>query len=230
MVFRMNPDKAPGPDGFSTSFFQKFWHIVGDDVTLANSSFFDGGRLLKELNHTSLTLAPKTSNPLKLSDFRPIAFCNFIYKCISGILATRLKVVLPNLIDDAHATFIPGRNMSDNIFLVQELLRNYHRSDTQARCAIKVNQLKAFDTVKWSFLLDLLIKMGFPRFVGWIRECITTQQFSININGSLLDSLAAQGGFGKVILSPLIFLPSLWMLYLCSSSRKLRLVVGKGSL
>ena len=50
-VFRMKPDKAPGPDGFSIDFFQKSWHIVGVEVVSAISSFFDCGRLLKELNH-----------------------------------------------------------------------------------------------------------------------------------------------------------------------------------
>ena len=70
-----------------------------------------------------------------------------------------MKVVLPTLINDAQAAFIPGRNMSDNIFLAQELFRNYHRSDTNDRCAIKVDLLKAFDTVNWSFLLDLLLQL-----------------------------------------------------------------------
>ena len=46
-VFRMKPGKAPGPDGFSASFYQKAWHIVGGDVTQAVLSFFRSGRLLK---------------------------------------------------------------------------------------------------------------------------------------------------------------------------------------
>jgi len=47
--------------------------------------------------------------------------------------------------------------------------------------------LKAYDTVKWSFLLDLLSKLGFPpRFIGWIRECLTSPKFLVNINGELV--------------------------------------------
>ena len=90
-IFHMKADKAPGPDGFSALFFQKSWHIVGEEVTQADQYFFDTGRLLKELNHTSLSLVPKVPNLSSFSDFHPIACCNLIYKCISGIMAARLK-------------------------------------------------------------------------------------------------------------------------------------------
>jgi len=30
VIFKMKPDKAPGPDGFNALFFQKMWHIVGE--------------------------------------------------------------------------------------------------------------------------------------------------------------------------------------------------------
>ena len=92
-IFRMKADKSPGPDGFNAGFFQKLWHIVGNDVIYAVTSFFESGKLLKEFNHTSLTLVPKVQNPTRMTDFRPISCCNLIYKCMSGILANRLKVL-----------------------------------------------------------------------------------------------------------------------------------------
>jgi len=60
-VFQMNPDKAPGPDGFNAFFFQNNWDIVKNNVIQAVLQFFRTGKILKQLNHTFLTLIPKHS-------------------------------------------------------------------------------------------------------------------------------------------------------------------------
>ena len=194
-LFSMDSKKAPGPDGFNVQFFKLTWHILGEDFLDAVQHFFITGRLLKELNHTSLSLIPKVVNPSRMCDYRPIACCNVMYKCISKLLANRIKKVLPTLIDKAQTAFIPDRSISDNILLAQDLLRNYHRSNTQTRCTIKVDFLKAFDTVNWAFLFKVMQHLKFPSmFINWIKECICSPKFSLNINGELTGFFGSSGG------------------------------------
>ena len=90
VLFSMDSDKAPGPDGYNVHFYMKAWPIVGEEFIDAIQYFFEKGRMLKEMNNTSLTLIPKVVNPTRITNFRPIACCNVTYKCISKILANML--------------------------------------------------------------------------------------------------------------------------------------------
>lgn len=180
-IFSMKDSKAPGPDGFNALLKKRAWNIVGSLVCAAVKSFFRSGRILREMNVTAISLIPKVPNPTMLKDFRPISCCNTIYKCIAKILANRLKVVIPHLVGKQQTAFVKGRRIGDNILLAQELLRNFHRDRGSPRCAIKVDLMKAYDTVKWEFLIAVLRTVGFPEIViQWITECISTVKVHIH--------------------------------------------------
>ena len=59
-----------------------------------------------------------------MSQFRPIACCNVIYKAISKMLCSRLKVVLPSLIDQVQSAFVANRVILHNIFICQDMLKS----------------------------------------------------------------------------------------------------------
>ncbi|HET7285360.1 MAG TPA: hypothetical protein VFI70_11805, partial [Nitrososphaeraceae archaeon] len=114
-MFSMGDDKSPGPDGFSACFFKHAWDIIGKDVILAIQDFFASGKLLKELNHTIISLIPKVDTPSRINDFRPISLCNVLFKCITNIIANRLKDSLDQLVGVKQLAFVPERRISDNI-------------------------------------------------------------------------------------------------------------------
>nr|GEV25139.1 hypothetical protein [Tanacetum cinerariifolium] len=101
--------------------------IKGGEITIAIMDFFMNGKLLKELNHTIISLILKVSSPSKINDYRPISCCNVLFKCISKIIANHIKGYLGDLVSINQSAFILGRQISDNILLTQELIRNYHR-------------------------------------------------------------------------------------------------------
>jgi hypothetical protein len=141
---------------YHQGFFQKVWHIVGEDCMGAIKSFFMSGQLLKEANDTILTLVQKKPNPLVMGDFRPIAYCNVLYKCITKILATRMLPGLDDVISSNQTDFVPRQSILENVLLAQELIHDYRKAEGKPHCTIKIDLMKAYDFVSWDFILDLL--------------------------------------------------------------------------
>ena len=108
-LFQMHPSKSPSPNGMSHFSFQKFWHIVGVDVTNAVRFVLHSGRMLHKVNFTYIVLIPKKNEPMYMLDFQPISLENVVARIISKVIANRLKMILPNVISDAQSAFIPGR-------------------------------------------------------------------------------------------------------------------------
>ncbi|CAA7058840.1 unnamed protein product [Microthlaspi erraticum] len=77
-LFAIHPDKAPGPDGFSSSFFQTNWSTVGKDIVAEVQAFFISGIMPRSSNSTHIRLIPKILGPKRVADYRPIALCNSV--------------------------------------------------------------------------------------------------------------------------------------------------------
>lgn len=107
-LFSIGNDKAPGPNSFPSLFFLKSWGIIGGDYCSAIQDFFFSGELLKQVNHSIISLVPKSENISTPSDFRPISCCNVIYKVISKILAGRLALAIHDIISPAQNAFLSG--------------------------------------------------------------------------------------------------------------------------
>lgn len=75
-VFATGNIKAPGEDGLTGLFFQRFWSILENDIFDAVNSFFTGGPILQGINHTILTLIPKVKQVQSMADLRPIGLYN----------------------------------------------------------------------------------------------------------------------------------------------------------
>ncbi|GFY87986.1 hypothetical protein Acr_05g0016250 [Actinidia rufa] len=167
-LFDIGEKKAPGPDGYTSCFYKKAWDVIGRDFMEAVKEFFSSGHILKQINHSVLALIPKTKDANRVEDFRPIACCNVLYNVISKIIASRLAPTLSSIVDPAQSAFIQNRSMIDNIFLLQELLKQYGRKRASPRCILNVDLRKAFDSIDWVFLQELLSDLHFPpKFVGW---------------------------------------------------------------
>ncbi|XP_060959373.1 uncharacterized protein LOC133030597 [Cannabis sativa] len=209
-LFQMHPDKSPGPDGMTPGFYQKFWHIVGDDIVKLVRTFFIDETLPSGLNNTNIVLIPKKKVPESMSDLRPISLCNVVYKVISKVIANRLKIALPNAISTTQSAFLPGRLISDNIMVSFEIMHYLKRKRVgkEGCMALKLDMSKAYDRVGWSFLEAMLLRMGFCRkIVSLIMCCVSTVAYNVTYGGKVMGPILPRRGIRQGDpLSPYLFL------------------------
>ncbi|VFQ76028.1 unnamed protein product [Cuscuta campestris] len=162
----MDPNSSPGPDGFNINFFKQCWDIFKDDLTSACQEVFLGIPLPKAASSSNICMLPKTDNAMRLNDFRPVCLSTLASKIASKCIVNRLGKLLHLIISEEQGAYVPGREIMDQILITKELVHHINRKAHGGNLIVKLDIAKAFDKLKWSYLMDILKAFGFsPQFI-----------------------------------------------------------------
>jgi len=182
-AFSMQQDKAPGPDGFTVAFYRNHWDTIKKDFVRMVKNVFKNHKMGDNTKSSHLALIPKDVNPRSFDSFQPISLCNVSYKIVTKILTNRLKKLLPYLISENQGGFVPHRQITDNVILIQEAIHS-SISRKERGMIIKLDMANAFDRVDHHFLTAVLKKFGISNnFISTIFGCISNPWTAPLING-----------------------------------------------
>ncbi|KAL0355834.1 UNVERIFIED_CONTAM: hypothetical protein Sradi_4030300 [Sesamum radiatum] len=153
----MSVNSVEGLDRFNALFYRTCWDIIWDDVVAAVQDFLSGSPLPTSIIATSIVLIPKVKNPTRWSEYRPISLCN---TSNTKLLNDRLKFLLPLIIVPNQSSFVPQRQIGDNIQLAQDILHSLAANKKDWNVAHKLDMAKAYDRVDWDFLEIVLLALA----------------------------------------------------------------------
>jgi hypothetical protein len=83
-----------------------------------------------------------------------------IAKIFSKILDSILAPRLQEMVSSSQSAFVKKRCIHDNFMLVQGPAKEFHRKKMSA-LFMKLDIAKAFDSMSWAYLLEVLEILGF---------------------------------------------------------------------
>ena len=206
-VWNCEGTKSPGPDGFNFNFIKAYWETLKEDVMGAVHSFHETGILPKGCNASFIALVPKVKDPTTIDQYRPISLVGAMYKIISKVMSNRIKIVLPMVIDENQSAFMKGRGLLESVLLANEVIEDVRRRRRRG-VFLKVDFEKAYDSVRWSFLLDMLNRLGFhERWIKWVQGYLESTTVSILVNGCPTEEFRPTRGLRQGDpMAPFLFL------------------------
>lgn len=204
----MKNNKSPGNSGYTTEFYKFFFTDIGHFLIRAINYGFHCNRLSITQRQGVITCLPKEGkNSQLLNNWRPISLLNVSYKIASTCISNRIKRVLSKLIHANQTGFQSNKFIGVNLQMMYNIL-SYTESENIPGMLVLVDFFKAFDSIDWNFIEQVLDYMNFGVDVKkWVNLFYSEITSCVMVNGEYSEYFPIGRGVRQGDpLSPYLFL------------------------
>ncbi|GJV20320.1 RNA-directed DNA polymerase, eukaryota, reverse transcriptase zinc-binding domain protein, partial [Tanacetum coccineum] len=146
------------------------------------------------------------NDPRFTSNFRPISLIGCQYKITGKLLANRLVMVIDLIVSLGQSAFIKVRRILDGPMMLSEIIAHF-KATRRKLMMFKVDFEKAYDSLSWEFLFEVMNKMGFTiNWFTWVKATLASSRASMLLNRAPTEEFDIQRGLRKGDpLSPFLF-------------------------
>ncbi|KAK5795009.1 hypothetical protein PVK06_036263 [Gossypium arboreum] len=94
------------------------------------------------------------------------------------------------LVSQNQASFVMGRNISDNIIVTQEVVHSMKNfKGKKFEMIFKIDLEKAYDKLRWDFLKEMLSTVSFSTtLISVILNCVSSSSFQVLWNEMMAEA------------------------------------------
>ena len=158
------------------------------------------------LNFGEIILLPKIKDANRIQQYRPNCLLNVSFKIFTKVATNRLNGVADHVVKPTQTAFMQGRNILDGVAVLHETVHELHRKKLNG-VIFKIDFEKAYDKVKWPFLLQTLRMKGFSdTWCRWVENFVSGGSVAIKVNDDIGNYFQTRKGLRQGDpASPILF-------------------------
>ena len=207
-IKQLKKNKTPGVDNLPNDFYIDFEDILVPILVKIFNVVKETGEIFNSATDTSILPIPKKNMSIQPLDYRPISLLNSDYKLFTRIIANRVKKILPGIINEDQAGFVPKRRIEETIDKMRVGVELLKKKENDQAGVLMVDFAKAFDSIDRNAIFTVLTCLKFP---DWLIDIVkrTHHQTKVryNVNGFLSRQIEAERGIRQGCpLAPILFI------------------------